>query len=338
MRHRLKGLSIEFFINFTQSVYEASADQHLDQSIEERKPINPHKANIMKSPVLTLLLLSYTAITLYSQSYQVSGQVTNACGDPIANLQVRAQTDTGNVLESAVTDSDGNYTVSTVIGESVSIAPVSPNDYLNGVSTFDMVLMERHILNIEAFNSPYQHIAADVNLSETITSLDRVLVEKLILQEDETFENSPSWRYIANAESLTLSTAFEATFQHSYGDLIGDVSGADFTAVKMGDVNQLGCSATVTSVAEEANLNEFTLTPNPFVESTNLTFWLGSESTVEVLVTDIVGRELIRSQAIYPAGKHQYSLDGQTFMQRGVYLISLSDGRSQMSKRVIYSK
>jgi hypothetical protein len=55
------------------------------------------------------------------------------------------------------------------------------NDPLNGVSTFDLVLINKHILGLEPLNSPYKMIAADANNSRSITTFDIVELRKLIL-------------------------------------------------------------------------------------------------------------------------------------------------------------
>ena len=42
----------------------------------------------------------------------------------------------------------------------------------SAVTTFDLVLISRHILGLEALDSPYKMIAADVNMSGTISTSD----------------------------------------------------------------------------------------------------------------------------------------------------------------------
>ena len=37
------------------------------------------------------------------------------------------------------------------------------DNYLNGVSTLDLVLIQKHILGLQLLNSPYKVIAADIN-------------------------------------------------------------------------------------------------------------------------------------------------------------------------------
>jgi hypothetical protein len=62
-----------------------------------------------------------------------------------------------------------------------TITPSKDDNPLNGVSTYDLVLISKHILGIESLNSPYKMIAADANKSGSITTFDIVELRKMIL-------------------------------------------------------------------------------------------------------------------------------------------------------------
>lgn len=297
----------------------------------------------MTNFLLTICFALTTLFTLSGQTlcdagfFVVEGVVTDACDEPIANLSILAEGENGTILDSATTDAFGFYALCIESGETATITPQSPNDYLNGVSTFDEVVIERHILGQDLFTSPLQLIAADVNTTQTITSLDILLVQQLILQQISEFENSPSWKYVANSDDLTLETAFEAQFVHFIEDINTNEFDKNFTAVKMGDVNQLGCGAAITNTDEITLVNEFSIAPNPFEEATIVSFTLSQKSNVEVLVSDILGRELVRNNAVYSSGNHQFQLTTQSLPKSGIYLITLSNGNSQLTKRIIYN-
>jgi Cohesin domain len=77
--------------------------------------------------------------------------------------------------------------------------PKLDQDPKNGVSTYDLLLINRHILNLEPLGSPYKMIAADANLSHTITGFDIVELRKLILGVIPDFsacDLQDSWRFI----------------------------------------------------------------------------------------------------------------------------------------------
>jgi len=74
--------------------------------------------------------------------------------------------------------------------------PFIMTDQLNGVSTLDLIHIQRHILGLELLESPYQLIAADINSSKDINGIDLVELRKLILGIYTEFPNNTSWRFI----------------------------------------------------------------------------------------------------------------------------------------------
>ncbi|NUO00391.1 MAG: T9SS type A sorting domain-containing protein, partial [Saprospiraceae bacterium] len=66
----------------------------------------------------------------------------------------------------------------------------------NGVSTLDVLKIRKHILDEKPLPIPYAQIAADVNHSGEITTLDIILIRRVILAIDEEFANVPSWRFL----------------------------------------------------------------------------------------------------------------------------------------------
>jgi hypothetical protein len=117
------------------------------------------------------------------------------------------------------------------------------DDPLNGVSTFDLVLISKHILAIESFTSFYQVLAADVNKSNSVTTFDIVELRKLILGIYQTnLPSVPSWRFIrpiANLSNLNNFAAVRDTYQITLPNLTSDLdwAGLNFIGIKHGDVN-----------------------------------------------------------------------------------------------------
>jgi hypothetical protein len=118
------------------------------------------------------------------------------------------------------------------------IEPYKNDDPTNGVSTLDLVMIQRHILGLAEFDSPYKLIAADVNGNEAITASDLLLIRKVILGIESDFGDNPSWRFIPTTYEIEDPT-------HPYGfpekvlleDLYISNENIDFTAIKTGDVN-----------------------------------------------------------------------------------------------------
>ncbi len=126
------------------------------------------------------------------------------------------------------------------------VTPYKNNDPLNGVSTYDLVLINKHILGLEALSSPYKIIAADANYTHSITTNDIVQLRKLILGIFTSFSEidieQTSWRFID--KSFTFSNPSNPFLDFPWPeDITVDFSSSplpetDFTAVKIGDVNQ----------------------------------------------------------------------------------------------------
>lgn len=108
----------------------------------------------------------------------------------------------------------------------------------NGVSTLDLVLIQRHILGQTLLDSPYKIIAADINNSGKITATDLLSLRKLILGINKEFPDNDSWRFVSNKNVFEdPSNPFPYEEKMIIEDLDGSMMDADFVGVKIGDVN-----------------------------------------------------------------------------------------------------
>lgn len=110
---------------------------------------------------------------------------------------------------------------------------------LNGVSTFDIVLIRKHILNIEPFTSPYQWLAADINKSGSLSTIDLVNLREAILNLRQSFPNgNTSWRFVDADYNFTTGYPLTEPYpEYVSMMLMSDELSADFTGVKVGDIN-----------------------------------------------------------------------------------------------------
>ncbi|MFN8332340.1 MAG: dockerin type I domain-containing protein [Saprospiraceae bacterium] len=98
------------------------------------------------------------------------------------NVPVQFYTINSNSMQEKVTDQAGQYAfVDIAKNESYMVKPQLNSDMLNGVTTRDIVAIQKHILGKELITNPYYLIAADVNKSGSITSRDISDIRKLIL-------------------------------------------------------------------------------------------------------------------------------------------------------------
>jgi hypothetical protein len=161
----------------------------------------------------------------------LAGTIQTETADGVSNVKI------GNVFS----QSAGQYVMNDLPGcDSVTVKPYRNDNPLNGLTTFDLVLISKHILGIEPLGSPYKLIAADANKSGSVTTADIIAFRKLILGIDTTLANNTSWRFID--QSYAFPNQFnpfsppppESKTVQTGADNISDVN---FKAVKIGDVN-----------------------------------------------------------------------------------------------------
>ncbi|MCC6460635.1 MAG: HYR domain-containing protein [Saprospiraceae bacterium] len=139
------------------------------------------------------------------------------------------------------TNDQGLYHFQAGTKDSYQVTPGRDGDDINGVSTLDMLLINKHILGLEPLNSPYKLIAADANNSRSVTTFDIVELRKLILGLNSSFPNNTSWRFVTKDFVFPNPTdPFQAVFPEIHSGANPsplDPPELDFTAVKIGDVN-----------------------------------------------------------------------------------------------------
>jgi len=181
------------------------------------------------------------------ETSRVAGKIVNEENDVIEEVMVDLQ----NSIEPVdMTGTDGVYDFPEVLtGQNYSVVPTKDNDPLNGVSTYDLVLISQHIIGQNLLSSPYKMIAADVNNDGQITTFDIVQLRQLILFAITDFSANTSWRFIDEAYVFSdPSNPWSQTFPEQYdiANLDADMN-INFVAVKVGDVN---CSARASNLQE----------------------------------------------------------------------------------------
>ncbi len=136
----------------------------------------------------------------------------------------------------------GSYQFNNLMkGADYKIRAIPDKNYLEGVSTLDIVKMQRHILGIETFTSEWHYLAADVNADKRITASDISSVRKLILGIDRKYKNSLAWNLIKSDYQFPDKTdpwIEPLPNEYTISSLSGDMNYVNFTGVKVGDVSQ----------------------------------------------------------------------------------------------------
>jgi hypothetical protein len=165
----------------------------------------------------------------------ISGLIVTEKNHPVQDVDL-----TLNSEASTKTDLLGRYRFRNLIkGNDYSVIPSFDGDWLEGVTTQDLLMITKHILVVENLITPYQLLAADVDGSGYISTYDIVQLRQLILQNKTNIETNKSWKFIpADFEFTDPSNPWLDTIPEFIN--INNLQGyaqADFIAIKIGDVN-----------------------------------------------------------------------------------------------------
>ncbi len=188
------------------------------------------------------------------ETFQLTGVIMTENGDPVPN----ATASLGN--NTATTNAGGFFSLGVLEGSNGQVTAMKDINPRNGVTTFDLVLIQRHILQVQALATPYQKIAGDVNNNGQLDVGDILMIQQLILFYVNDFLDpftgvklNNSWKMVKpGVNDPNPNSSVVPSFESAYTvtDLSGDMTGFDFVAIKMGDVNS---SATANAMAPPAN-------------------------------------------------------------------------------------
>ncbi|MCB9308011.1 MAG: redoxin family protein [Lewinellaceae bacterium] len=116
--------------------------------------------------------------------------------------------------------------ISELQAASYTVTPVKSGDPLQGLSTYDLVKIASHILNIVPFDAPWQSIAADMNCSNSVTTFDIVEGRRIILGMTTGFAGCGGavWRFVPEPDG----TPGNGSCLNFRGVKLGDVTGPYF--------------------------------------------------------------------------------------------------------------
>jgi len=176
------------------------------------------------------------------------GNITAAIGGVISDIhdQEVEQVDVDLMRKQAymkdmMTAEDGLYAFYDLsIQENYSVIPFKNDDPINGVSTADLVMIQRHLLGKTTFDQAHQYIVADANNSESVSASDISALRKLILGVHAEFQNNTSWRFVDAKFIFQDQTNpwLDPIPEYIVHDpLMDDQMETHFLGIKVGDVN-----------------------------------------------------------------------------------------------------
>ncbi len=204
----------------------------------------------------------------------VSGAVQNSSQVGIGNVTLNFS---GAADVVVITEADGLFSVPDLpVEQAYTITPEKNTAIDNGVTTFDLTLIGKHILELESFTDETQIIAADANLSGSVTTFDIVLLQRVILGIDDTLA-AGSWRFIPEQiELASLNDLSELSFT---GIKIGDVdNSADLSLFQAGELRSFATTIDISIENQAIEAGEIVEVPFSVKEDMNL---LGFQFTLD---------------------------------------------------------
>ena len=178
----------------------------------------------------------------------LSGMIAGfiATEDDVKIREVQVEMEEMNAHESVfgTTNSEGFYQMQGNYPGGDYIVTASKDDsYTKGVSTLDLVIIQKHLLGILPLTSPYKLLAADADNNNSVSTNDLFQLRKLILGVQSELPNSEAWNFVSdeyiftNPENPWYAGDDDKMYSIIERDLDSDEMHNDFIAIKIGDVN-----------------------------------------------------------------------------------------------------
>ena len=200
----------------------------------------------------------------------VGGKIRTETGAPVENVTIGLSGSNANYFKGS--NEEGFFLFENFELLSYEVKPMKNNDIRNGITTRDLIILQRHILGILPIKSPYKLLAADLNHSGSVTAFDMVLLRQVLLAIREEFPNNQSWRFVnADFEFTNEEDPFADEIPKSYflDSITSPHLNNSFIAIKVGDLDNSAMS--VANAAPRVRLEAiFTLENSLFEEGANI--------------------------------------------------------------------
>lgn len=183
-----------------------------------------------------------------SHTMMIVGTVYNEQGVPID--KVKLSWDNSGMYQ--MTGDNGQYWIYDIPpGSDIEVKADKEDTPLNGVSTLDIIELNKYILGKKQINSPYKLLAGDVNNDQQISTRDMIDLQDLIIGNTNQLPSGYVWRFanseyrFANPENpFNQPEVFKTELQN----VVGMVPKANFVGIKNGDINnsaQMGANSEI---------------------------------------------------------------------------------------------
>ncbi|MDX1685141.1 MAG: T9SS type A sorting domain-containing protein [Saprospiraceae bacterium] len=169
----------------------------------------------------------------------IAGLISTQSSDRMKDVEVELKSPSMGASKFYMTDDEGHFAFPDMaMYEDYEVSARYDKNPMNGVSTLDLVMIQRHLLGYEDLDGPYRYIAADVNNSHSISAGDISELRKMILGVHADFPRNESWRFIdQDFQFSDVRNPFPYKEAIDINSFSKDEMASDFVAVKVGDVS-----------------------------------------------------------------------------------------------------
>ncbi len=175
----------------------------------------------------------------HQDTLTISGLLINPGLNPLDSVQLKV---TSSQISLSLLASGHYITPKLQAGQDYKIIPTKKSQFLQGVTVADYTLLLDHLQGKDTLTDPYQLLAADIDLNDTIDMNDAFLLGYYILiYSNGTKDTLTSWRFIPADYNVNLINPLSNSLKNvpdflQYSDLDTVIDDADFIGVKIGDL------------------------------------------------------------------------------------------------------
>jgi hypothetical protein len=169
---------------------------------------------------------------------RIAGSITTPDNKFLNDIEVVLQAPSIEITKFDNTNEEGEYAFNNNPGlATYSIAPNKDDNYLDGVSTLDLVKIQRHILGLADLNDAYKIIASDINNDENVSAVDLLQLRKLILGVITELPSNTSYVMVDAAQEFAdIDEPWPLHTDIIISPLENHMNNQNFIAIKVGDV------------------------------------------------------------------------------------------------------
>lgn len=188
----------------------------------------------------------------------IAGNIKTSRNHFIPDVKVNIKSDLDDAF--IMTSSNGSFVMKDrKMYADYHIAPEKEGSILDGLSTLDMLILQKHVLGIRKLTNPYDIIASDVDESASVTTKDLIYMRQVILGMETSFPSQKSWVFVpADYAFSDNQNPFPFTSEMVLEDLKADYMKSDFIGIKLGDLdgnNTIDKSAQPRNVSTPVSIN-----------------------------------------------------------------------------------